>query len=217
MLRVIAKCNNQEFNDLDEYVFSVRSNERFEYFEEVRFKIRKRERAQIKVAVKIPPVRENYVIEGFLEVQLESLTPVSLPIYAKCEVPQILCIKDLFKSDEDTPVIKIPAKKNQIRMPPIPFKNLSNFNFTLEVEAISNESFSGRPYDIITQNFVNCQANTQFFVNLQLKENMSYKGTMPAKDFIRKILVLKIKGSSIYYNYPIEVYVFESTNSNGMS
>jgi hypothetical protein len=46
---------------------------------------------------------------------------------------------------------------------------------------------------------------------------MSYKGTMPAKDFIRKILVLKIKGSSIYYNYPIEVYVFESSNSNGMS
>lgn len=98
-----------------------------------------------------------------------------------------------------------------------PSKNLSNFNFTLEVEAISNESFSGRPYDIITQNFVNCQANTQFFVNLQLKENMSYKGNMPAKDFIRKILVLKIKGSSIYYNYPIEVFVFESTNSNGMS
>ena len=62
MLRVIAKCNNAEFNDLDEYVFSVRSNERFEYFEEVRFKIRKRERAQVKVAVKIPPVRENYTI-----------------------------------------------------------------------------------------------------------------------------------------------------------
>ena len=54
-------------------------------------------------------------------------------------------------------------------MPPIPFKNLSAFNFTLEVEAISNESFANKPYDIITQNFVNCQANTQFFVNLQLK------------------------------------------------
>lgn len=29
MLRVIAKCNNPEFDALDEYVFSVRSNERF--------------------------------------------------------------------------------------------------------------------------------------------------------------------------------------------
>lgn len=57
MLRVIAKCNDAEFDALDEYVFSVRSNERFEYFEEVRFKIRKREKAQVKVAVKIPPIK----------------------------------------------------------------------------------------------------------------------------------------------------------------
>jgi hypothetical protein len=40
-------------------------------------------------------------------------------------------MKDLFKVDEDCSMIKIPAKKNQIRMPPIPFKNTSNFNFTL--------------------------------------------------------------------------------------
>ena len=123
----------------------------------------------------------------------------------------------MFKPDEDTAIIKVPAKKNQIRMPPIPFKNLSNFNYTIETEAISNESFANRPYDIITQNFVNCQANTQFFVNLQLKENMAYKGPMPVKDYIRKILVLKIKGSSIYYNYPMEVFVFEGNQTGGMS
>ena len=29
MLRVIARCNNNEFDVLDEYVFSVRSNDRF--------------------------------------------------------------------------------------------------------------------------------------------------------------------------------------------
>ena len=102
-------------------------------------------------------------------------------------------------------------------MPPIPFKNMSNFNFTLEVEAITNESFANRPYDIVTQNFVNCQANMQFFVNLQLKENMNYKGVVPLRDTIRKILVLKIKNSSVYFNYPLEVNVFESTNAGGMS
>jgi hypothetical protein len=42
LLRVIARCNNPEFNDLDEDVFSVRGNERYEYFEEVRFKIKKK-------------------------------------------------------------------------------------------------------------------------------------------------------------------------------
>lgn len=85
------------------------------------------------------------------------------------------------------------------------------------MEAISSENFQNKPYDIITQNFVNCQANTQFFVNLQLKENMSYKGPMPTKETIRKILILKIKNSSIYFNYPLEVLVFEGSSAGGMS
>ena len=69
----------------------------------------------------------------------------------------------------------------------------------------------------MTQNFVNCPANTQFFVNIQLKENMNYKGVMPARDTIRKVLLLKIKNSSVFFNYPIEVYVFESSNTGGIS
>lgn len=66
-------------------------------------------------------------------------------------------------------MIKVPAKKNMMRLPPIPFKNLSSFNFGLEIEAISNESFSNKPYDIFCQSLVNCQASMQFFVNIQLK------------------------------------------------
>ncbi len=87
LLRVIAKCCNDEFSDLDEYVFSVRSNERYEYFEEVRFKIRSKERAQVKIAVKIPPVKENHKISGVLEIQLENIKPLCLPITVNCEVP----------------------------------------------------------------------------------------------------------------------------------
>lgn len=40
---------------------------------------------------------------------------------------------------------------------------------------------------------------------------------MPVRDTIRKVLTLKIKNSSVYFNYPIEVNVYESTNAGGMS
>ncbi len=46
---------------------------------------------------------------------------------------------------------------------------------------------------------------------------MAYKGPLPAKDTIRKILILKIKNSSVYFNYPLEVFVFEGSNAGGMS
>jgi hypothetical protein len=48
-------------------------------------------------------------------------------------MPKIICLKDLFKVEEQCHVIKIPAKKN-MRIPPIPFKNASAFNLILEVE-----------------------------------------------------------------------------------
>lgn len=123
----------------------------------------------MKIAVKVPPVKENYKILGSLEIQLENTKPLSLPIHLVCEVPEVICLKKLLKVDENVWMIKIPAKKNQIRLPPIPFKNLSSFNFTFEAEAIASEDYSKGPYDIIVQNLVNCQGNMQFFVNLQLK------------------------------------------------
>ncbi len=55
---------------MDEYVFSVRSNNCYDYFEEIRFKIKRGERADIKVAVKIPQLKKNFAINGIVEVRL---------------------------------------------------------------------------------------------------------------------------------------------------
>lgn len=60
-------------------------------------------------------------------------------------------------------------------------------------------------------------ANSPFFVNLQLKTNINYKAIMPKIDTIRKVLILKVKNSTVFYNYPIEAYVFESSNTSMVS
>lgn len=92
-----------------------------------------------------------------------------VPITAQCIVPDVVCLRTLYKEDEGVSMIKVPAKKCQQRTPPIPFKNNSPFNLSFEVEAISNENFDNKPYDIVVQNFTHSQANAQFFVNMQLR------------------------------------------------
>lgn len=104
-----------------------------------------------------------------------------------------------------------------MRLPPIPFKNTSSFNFILEVETATTENFSDRAYDIVAQSSANCMANSPFFVNLQLKSNMNYRGLTPKTDTIRKVLILKVKNSTVYFHYPIEAYVYESSNSSAYS
>ena len=149
----MTSCKNKEFDNLDEYVFSVRSNERFEYFEEVRFKLKKTQNAQIKVAVKIPPVKMSMIIEGHLHIQLDNLIPMHLPLQVKCQVPEIFCCKELFKTDENTAMIKIKAHKDQHEIIMIPFENPSHLKLQLEVGTLSLESFKDRPYDLTVQNY----------------------------------------------------------------
>lgn len=48
------------------------------------FQLCRKDKAQIKVAVKVPPVLEPQVIEGALSMQLANTKPVYLPITAKC-------------------------------------------------------------------------------------------------------------------------------------
>lgn len=182
----------------------------------MRFRIRKRERAQVRIAVKIPPVKTGYTIDGTLSIQLENTVPLFIPVTAKCEIPKIACMKDLYEVSEQTSMIKIPAKRNA-KIPPVPFKNLSAFGFILETETATTEDFSSRPYDIVSQSIVNCNSNMPFFVNLQIKSNPSYKGPTPKTDTIRKVLIFKVKNSTVFFSYPIEVFVFESSISSSAS
>lgn len=60
---------------------------------------------------------------------------------------------------------------------------------------------------------MNCLANSPFNVNMQLRVNMEYEGVMPLTETIRKVLILRVKNTSVYFYYPIEAYVYESNNS----
>lgn len=54
---------------------------------------------------------------------------------ARGEVPQVICLKELEDKRSGTKIIKIPSKGTM----KIPFKNLSNINFSFEVRIISRE------------------------------------------------------------------------------
>jgi hypothetical protein len=40
--------------------------------------------------------------------------------------------------------------------------------------------------------------------------NQNYEGPFPATDTIRKVLVLRVRNSSVYFYYPVEAYVYDS-------
>lgn len=74
-------------------MFSVRKSERYEYFDEVNFQLGLKDKAQVKVAVKVPPVTQAQNIEGALSIQLDNTKPLYIPITVHCDIPVISCSK----------------------------------------------------------------------------------------------------------------------------
>lgn len=52
-------------------------------------------------------------------------------------IPDVVCLKTLFKEDEETNLIRVPAKKGQQRTAPIPFKNTSPYPLLFEIDTVS--------------------------------------------------------------------------------
>lgn len=113
-------------------------------------------------------------------------------------------MKNLLDVHTGYEIIKVPIKKN---VPYVHFKNCSNINFPFEVKLLSKEDFSKRPYDIVAPRVIEVVANQPFFLSMQLKVNPAVKNK-PKIDLIRKILVLQVQGSKLFFSYLLEAMVY---------
>ena len=66
-------------------------------------------------------------------------------------------------------------------------------------------------YRLQAQTAVNTLGSSSFSINLQLMVNEDFEGKLPETQVIRRILILKVKNSSVHYYFPLEAFVFESS------
>ena len=87
------------------------------------------------IRANIPELEISTDINGLLELQIDELAPLIIPIQSKGEVPQIICLKELEDKKSGVKIIKIPSKG----IMKIPFKNCSNINFSFEVKIVGRD------------------------------------------------------------------------------
>jgi hypothetical protein len=79
-------------------------------------------------------------------------------------------------------------------------KNYYNINFLFEVKLLSKEDFSRRAHDIVAPKIIDVTANHPFFLYMQLKINTAIQYKLKI-DLIRKILVMQVQGSKLFFSY----------------
>lgn len=96
---------------------------------------------------------------------------MSLPIAARGEVPQIICLKEMINEKTGRKVVKIPSKN----IMKIPFKNSSNINFFFEVKLLAKDK-EQPDSDGVKLRVIPTQPNPKFDENKdKSKENLIIK------------------------------------------
>jgi hypothetical protein len=167
----------------------------------------------LKIAVTGPETKQPMQLKGSIALQLNRFEPVTLPIEMNCEIPRITNGKELFSANNGINVLKIPVRKN-VKIAPLQFKNHSQTSLSMEVELVgppSGDLTEQQAYRLQAQTAVNTLGSSSFSINLQLMVNEDFEGKLPETQVIRRILILKVKNSSVHYYFPLEAFVFESS------
>ncbi len=97
VLKVICLCNNEEFADHDEYVYSIRKANNYDYNEKYFILLTPNSSIHLKVALKVPNYYKRIELRGSISISVKHIEgEVEVPITSFNHVPRITCEKELF-------------------------------------------------------------------------------------------------------------------------
>lgn len=199
-MRILVECLTEGFDDLEEYVFTLRSSDSNNYHHRHRTLFVPYSRAYFKVALKVPNVKEQKEIKGKIILQIGNKGEIpsaqlEIPLIVKAELPSLYCPKTLELSP--FPCLRLTAKKGRKTEYKIPLRNDSCFDMNFNIEIISKDS-DALLFPSGNGGFLASNTSGVILVGV--------RGAIQTKKLIsRKILVLKVKGSSLLISIPIEI------------
>lgn len=204
--KVKVNCLSEEFEELDEYVYSMRRptpNEVFNYNDTFLIILAQKAISYYKLAIKVPNICEEKKILGNIEINSEATkeSNIVVPITANVVLPKIKCEKMMRIKSLKMSVIKL-FMKNPIRQDfRIALKNCASSGVFVEFGILKND----RLVDFIDCNFYPAQVNLQPHVANNFV--MSVKTKHTDQDIMNKdihfVLIVKVRNSSAIFSFPV--------------
>ena len=205
--KIKVNCLTKEFDELDEYVYSMRrptQNDVFNYNDTFLILLAHKAISYYKLAVKVPNYREEKEIMGNIEIVSEHTKggPLIIPVRSKITIPSLKCEKMIKLRSMDIPVVKLFLKNIKRQDFRIALKNTSNYAYMGELSILKNENHA----KFLDINFYPPQINMA--ANALNNFMMSVKSLAKDDDEIinqevRFVLLVRIRNSSIIFSYPV--------------
>jgi len=213
VVQIVVTCSNDELQDTEEYVYSVRRSHLYDYNDKHYLIMAPYSIASFKFAMKVPNMRINGKVDGQVNISIQGGTgSYTLDLTTKVTVPKVFCPKELFFKGLQYKVVKVAVKEGKKQDFKIPIRNQGETPVTLELEFHEPEGErTERPlFDcMVHPNVITIAPNSNTLTNLLVKPCKfigSKKDTDKRSE--RKILVGRVKDSALVYSFVfwMEVY-----------
>jgi len=215
VVQIIVTCLNEELDDTEEYVYSVRRSHLYDYNDKHYLIMAPRSCASFKFTLKIPNLRLNGVIIGQVKISVQGMSGAyTLDLSASVCVPKIFCPKELHFKGLNYNVIKLAVKEGKKQDMKIPIRNSGDIPITLELEFYEpkDQGTSERPpFDcLVHPNVITIAPNNSTLTTIMVKP---WKLLTPLKDIAktrgsRKILTGRVRDSALVYSFVFWVEVY---------
>lgn len=203
-IKMQVLCENPEFEALDEYVFTVRSADSNKYHHRHKTLFVPFSKAVFKVALKVPNCKQEQRLFGLIRVSLSDKFETSncemrIPLKSFIRIPSMKCPKSLFIDDFN--VIKLAAKKGRKTDLKLPLQNLNDLNIFFLVDVLSNEIDEVDVFLAGSAGQIQSFGNGLIFLTIRVP-------SITEQQVSRKVLVFKVRGSSVFISFPILIEIY---------
>jgi len=210
VVRIEVDCLNEELQDTEEYVYSVRRSHLQEYNDRHYLIMAPYSCASFKFALKVPNIMRKGEIEGQVRISIEDVPGMyTLEMNTKVCVPKVFCPKELRLQGLNYSVIKLAVKDGKKQDFKLPIKNNGPVPVTMEMEFFEpKDEVDGDEkqmlFDCLAHpSVLTVPANGSAQLNVVVKpwKSITKTKTLEKNKPIRKILLGKVRDSSVVYSF----------------
>jgi len=209
VVQIFVNCLNEELDNSDEYVFSVRRTHLYDYNDKHYLIMAPYSSASFKFALKVPNMKIVGNIQGEVKVGIQGQDDFHhIDLQGSVTIPKVFCPKELACRGLDYKVVKLAIKEGKKQEMKIPIRNNGDVPVTLELEFYEPQDVQKKDkFDVMVHpNVITINPNSTAIANILVKPQKGATG-LKEKPF-RKILTARVRDSALVYSivFWIEFY-----------
>lgn len=203
--KIKVNCLSREFDELDEYVYSMRRpspNEIFNYNDTFLILLAPKTLSSYKLAIKVPAVRTDQEIIGSIEISSSECAPepIIIPIRTRVIMPSLRCEKMIYLNSMRMSVLKLfmkNAKRQEFR---ISLKNLVRQTMTVEFQVLKHDRHASLEFIFYPPSLsLSPLLSSNFITNVKSNKPEGEH----EEDEVRCVLLVKMKNGSPIFGFPV--------------